>query len=136
MTGLGPATKSLHPPGDRLGWAGGSGGLGGPTGPQGGPTGPQGGPTGPQGGPARTESTLQKTTPGKTAVTQKTLLQRHEYPPTCLLSDCRHDCNLRVDNMITSIYIQIADIDNFNYNSLVVVDTFILSFISFLRFAL
>ena len=37
-----------------------------------------------------------------------------EYPPTCLLSDCRHDCNMRVGNMTTSIYIQIADIDKSN----------------------
>ena len=28
--------------------------------------------------------------------------------PTCLLSDCRHDWNLRVGNMITSIYIYIS----------------------------
>ena len=35
----------------------------------------------------------------------------HKYPPTCLLSDCRHDFNLRVGNVITSLYIQIADID-------------------------
>ena len=39
----------------------------------------------------------------------------NEYPPTCLLSDCRHDCNLRVGNMIPGIYIQIADIDESNF---------------------
>ena len=33
--------------------------------------------------------------------------------PTFLLSDYRHKCNLRVGNMITSIYIQIAVIDKF-----------------------
>ena len=56
--------------------------------------------------------------------------------PTCLLSDCRHDCSLKEGNMIPSIYIQIADIDIFLKNLLVGVDTFKLSFISFLRFAL
>ena len=38
----------------------------------------------------------------------------HEYPPTGLLSDCGHDCNMRVGNVITCLYIQIADIDKFN----------------------
>ena len=33
--------------------------------------------------------------------------------PTFLLTDYRHNCNLGVGNMITSIYIQIADIDKF-----------------------
>ena len=37
-----------------------------------------------------------------------------EYPSTCLLSDCRHKCNLRVGNRITSIYIQVADTDKSN----------------------
>ena len=56
--------------------------------------------------------------------------------PTCLVSDCQHDYNLKVGNMITSIYNQIAVLDKFIYNSLVVVDTFILSFISVLRLTL
>ena len=42
-----------------------------------------------------------------------------EYLPTYLLSDCQHECNLRVGNMITSIYIQIADIDKSYKDSVV-----------------
>ena len=30
--------------------------------------------------------------------------------PTCLLTDCRHGCNLRVGNMITSIYMRQCEI--------------------------